>query len=190
MADHSAPAAAAAPEAPAFWGYAAEFDSVTGVVHAAEACRDAGFTRWDVLTPFPVHGLNDAMGLRNTRLPWFVFCMGATGFLAGVLMQWWMNAVDYRLIVSGKPFWSLPANIPVAFELTILFSALSTFFGMWFLNGLPRPYHPTLTSRRLKHATSDRFYVVVEAADPHFDRAKTREFLQSLGASHVEELED
>jgi hypothetical protein len=190
MADHSVPAASAAPAAPVFWGYAAEFDSVTGVLHAAEQCRDAGFTRWDVLTPFPVHGLNDAMGLRSTRLPWFVFAMGATGCLTGVLMQWWMNAVDYRLIVSGKPFWSLPANIPVAFELTILFAALSTFFGMWFLNGLPRHYHPTFNSRRLKRATTDRFYVVVEATDPRFDRARTREFLESLGAAHVEELED
>ena len=190
MADHSAPAATAVPEAPVFWGYAAEFGTVTEVLHAAAQCRDAGFTRWDVLTPFPVHGLNEAMGLRQTKLPWFVFGMGTLGCLAGVLMQWWMNAVDYRLIVSGKPFWSLPANIPVAFELTILFSALSAFFGMWVLNGLPRHYHPTFNSRRLRHATSDRFYVVVEAADPRFDRATTREFLQSLGAAHVEELED
>ncbi len=187
MAAHSPSAAA---PAPVFWGYAGEFETVAEVLRAARACRDAGFTRWDVLTPFPVHGLNDAMGLPPTRLPWFVFLGGAAGFITGIAMQWWMNAVDYPLIVAGKPFWSLPANIPVAFELTILFSALSTFFGMWYLNGLPKPYHPTFNSSRLRRATNDRFFIVIEATDPRFDHVRTRELLESLGARHVDELED
>lgn len=113
-----------------FKGLAAEFSQVPGLLAAAEKVRDEGFEHWDVHTPFPVHGLNDAMGLRMTRLPWVTMVCGATGCLAGLLMQWWMNAHDYQLIVSGKPMWSLPANIPVAFELTILFAAIGTFIGM------------------------------------------------------------
>lgn len=180
----------APPRTPQLWGLAAEFSQVPALLLAAEKVRDAGFRNWDVHTPFPVHGLNDAMGLRMTRLPWVTLVCGATGALAGILMQWWMNAHDYPLLVSGKPLWSLPANIPVAFELTILFAALGTFIGMLAGNRLPELFHPLFRSQRFRRVTTDRFFIVIEAKDPRFDSQATREFLVSMGAQNVEALED
>ena len=182
-----AAAAEARPGAP--WGVMVELETVEQVVAGAERVRDAGYTKWDVHTPFPVHGLNDAMGLRMTRLPWLTMACGTAGALTGLGMQWWMSAVDYPLIVSGKPLFSVPAFIPISFELTILFSALGTFLGMLVANGLPKLYHPTAKSRRFRRATSDRFYIVVEVADPKYDARRTRELLESLGGT-VEALED
>lgn len=171
------------------WGLMAELETVNQVLTGAERVRDAGYTRWDVHTPFPVHGLNDAMGLRMTRLPWLTMAFGVTGCLTGLVMQWWMSAVDYPVIVSGKPLFSLPAFIPICFELTILFSAIGTFVSMIVANGLPKLYHPTFKSHRFRRATADRFYIVIETADPKFDPRRTRELLESLGGT-VEELED
>jgi hypothetical protein len=105
-------------------------------------------------------------------------------------MQWWMNAVDYKFMISGKPLFGLPANIPIMFELTVLLSAFATFFGMWGLNGMPRLYHPLFNSRRFRRATQDRYFIVVEAADPRFDLEQTRAFLASLGGAVVEEVNE
>ena len=105
-------------------GLVAEFDNVDDLLEACEQIRDQGYTRWDSHTPFPVHGVDQAMGIRSTVLPWIVLVAGVIGLLTGLLMQWWTNAIDYPLVISGKPFFSLPANIPVIFELTVLFSAL------------------------------------------------------------------
>jgi hypothetical protein len=175
---------------PRLWGLVIEFETVDKTLAAAEKIRDAGFTKWDVHTPFPVHGLNDAMGIRHTKLPWVVLGGGITGAGLGILMQWWMNAHDYRLIVSGKPFFSLPANIPVMFELTILLSAISAFVGMIAFNNLPMFHHPVFKSERFRRATTDRFVVVIEAADPKFDSEHTAVFLAGLGGSAVERVEE
>ena len=163
------------------WGLAVRIDGVAELIDAAEVVRDAGYRRWDCHTPFPVHGLNDAMGLRLTRLPWVVFFAGATGAVAGLAMQWWMNAVDYPLIISGKPFFSLPANIPIVFEMTILFAAISAFVGMLAFNGLPRHHHPLFALDEFRKATDDRFFIVIETADPRFDERRTRELLERFG---------
>ena len=128
------------------------------------------------------------MGLRPTRLPYFSFLCGITGTAVAVWLQWWTNAVDYPLNISGKPFWSFPANIPVVFELTVLIAALGTFLGMIVFNGLPRFYHPMFNSRKLKGATTDRFVITVEAEDPVFEHARTLEFLKSFPGSSVEEV--
>src|SRR5262245_55669026 len=117
-------------DAPRLWGLLAEFDSPQGLVQAAARVRDAGYTKWDAHTPFPVHGLDDAMGVKPTRLPFLVLGAGMIGAASGLLMQWWMNAVDYPLIISGKPFNSIPADIPVTFELTVLLASLTAFLGM------------------------------------------------------------
>lgn len=172
------------------WGLVVEFETVDSTLAAAEKIRDAGFTKWDVHTPFPVHGLNDAMGIQHTKLPLFVLGGGIAGAGIGILMQWWMNARDYRLIVSGKPFFSLPANIPVMFELTILLSAVTAFVGMIAFNNLPMFYHPIFKSERFRRATTDRFVVVIEAADPKFDSEHTTAFLGGLGGSEVERVEE
>jgi hypothetical protein len=174
----------------ALYGYLVEFEKAGPLLDAAARVRDAGFTRWDCHTPFPVHGLDHAMGVRGTRLPWLILCGGAAGATIALLMQWWMNAVDYPFMISGKPFFGIPAAVPVTFELTVLLSALTAFFGMWGLNGLPRHHHPLFNSDRFKRATQDRFFISVEAADPRFDAVQTREFLETLGGDAVEAVED
>jgi hypothetical protein len=172
------------------YGLLAEFRTPAELVRAASAIRDKGYRRWDCYSPFPVHGLDRAMGLRDTRLPWIVLGGGLTGCAVAIVMQWWMNAVDYPIIISGKPLWSLPANIPVAFELTVLFSALSAFLSMFVFNGLPRLYHPVFRSERFRQVTNDRFFISIEAADPAFEIERTEQLLRSLGSGHVEWLED
>ena len=170
------------------YGYLVAFDNVDQLLAGAEKVRDAGFSRWDAHTPFVVHGLDAAMGIRPTVLPYLVFCGGLTGTIGGILLQWYTNAFDYPFLISGKPLFSLPANIPVAFETTILFAALTALVGMLALNLLPQLYHPLHTSRAFKKATDDHFYISIEARDPLFDRAATRELLESLGGTRVEEV--
>ncbi len=172
------------------YGYLVEFDSASATLKAAEQVRDSGYKKWDVHTPFPVHGMDDAMGIRPTILPWIVLVAGITGLVVGLFMQWWTNAVNYPLIISGKPLFSLPANIPVIFELTILFSALATFGALFALNNLPEWYHPVFTSKTFRRVTTNRFFIAIEAIDPKFDSVQTREFLDRLGGISLEQVED
>lgn len=175
---------------PALRALLAEFDNPATVLSAAERVRDAGYTKWDTHTPFPVHGMDEAMGLKTTKLSWFVMACGVIGAGTGLLMEWWMNAVDYRYLISGKPFFSLPANIPVMFEVTVLVSALAAFFGMLIFNGLPQLYHVLFRSHRFARATDDRFFISIDAGDPKFEAAATERWLRSIGAIEVERLED
>ncbi|MEP0845798.1 MAG: DUF3341 domain-containing protein [Phycisphaerae bacterium] len=182
----------------------AEFDSPQTLISACERVRDAGFSRWDAHSPYPIHGIDEAMGIRMTRLPYLVFVLGLTGCLTGIGLQWWANAADarqfgfvptflqgYNFPVSGKPFWSFPANIPVIFELTILFSALAAFIGMLAMNNLPLFSRPVFRSRAFtERVTSHGFFVCIEAADPKFNEARARTFLESIGALGVERVED
>lgn len=172
------------------YGLLTEFDSPSLLMKGAVKCRDKGFKNWDVHTPFPIHGMDDAMGIRGTRLPFLVLVGGGTGLGIATLMQWWMNAVDYPFIISGKPLFGIPANVPIMFELTVLLSAFAAFFGMWILNDLPRWYHPLFTNRRFARATQDRFFIVIEAKDPKFNLEETRDFLSSLGGAVVEEVNE
>ena len=172
------------------WGLLAEFQSPDRLVDAAVQVREAGYKKWDAHTPFPLHGLDGAMGVRPTKLPWAVLAAGVTGCGGGLLMQWWMNAHDYKLIISGKPFWSIPASIPVAFELTILLSALTAFLGMMIFNGLPFFSHPLFRSARFRRVTNDRFFISIEASDPLFDVEKTERLLREAGTMNVEWIED
>ncbi len=167
-----------------------EFEDAETLMSAAERVRDEGFTHWDCYTPYPVHGLVPKMGIRATALPWLVLGGGLTGCTVGFLMQWFMNAVDYKFLISGKPLWSVPANIPVSFELTILFSAFGAFFGMLAMNGLPRFYRPHFRSERFRRATADRFFIGIEGRDRAFDPQGNQDLLSSLGASHVEVVEE
>lgn len=172
------------------WGVVAEFATPEELIEAAARVRDAGYRKWDCHTPFPVHGLDGAMGIRPTKLPWFVLAAGLTGCLGGVVMQWWMNAVDYPIIISGKPHWSFPANIPVAFELTILLAALTAFGLMMVFNGLPQWSHPLFRNERFLRATNDRFFLSIEAADARFDVEKTDALLREAGSRNVEWVRD
>ncbi|UCC29388.1 MAG: DUF3341 domain-containing protein, partial [Phycisphaerales bacterium] len=170
------------------YSYLVDFETAGDLIAGAERVRDAGYTQWDAHAPFPVHGLNDAMGLSATRLPWLVFFAGLTGAGVGLGLQYFTNAVDYPLVISGKPFFSLPANIPITFELTILFAATAAFVGMLAFNRLPQHYHALFKSRRFRKATTNRFFISVEARDPCFDRVRTKALLESLGGSSVEEI--
>jgi hypothetical protein len=172
------------------YGLLAEFEKPGDLLEAAEKVRDEGFSQWDCYSPFPVHGLDDAMGLEDTRLPWVVLGAGATGLTVAILMQWWMNAVDYQLNISGKPLFSLPAQIPIAFELTVLFSAICAVLCMFAFNKLPQFYHPLFKSNRFKRVTNDRFFIAIETTDPKFDIERTEAFLRTLTDREIEWLVD
>jgi hypothetical protein len=171
------------------YAYLVAFDKVDELLRAARVVRDAGYTRWDAHSPFVLHRLDAAMGVKKTILPYIVFGGGLTGAAAGILLEWWTNAFDYPFLISGKPIFSLPANIPIAFETTILFAAISTLVGMLALNGLPQLYHPLFQNRAFKRATDDTFFISIEAADPLFDRIDTRRLLEEISGRPVEEIE-
>ena len=170
----------AAPESGPLYGLVAEFDDVASVTKAARAVRDAGHKRFDVYSPFPIHGIDRAMGLTPTHLPWIVLGCGLTGTCLALFFQWWTNAVDYPFKISGKPLFGIPANIPITFEFTVLLAAFAAFFGMLILNRLPEHHHALFEMVRFKRATDDGFFLAVEAADPRFDAVRTRELLQSF----------
>ncbi len=182
------------------WGLMAEFDNAPAIYDAAVQVRDAGYRWWDCHTPYAVHGLDKAMGIKPTILPVLVFFGGLTGLVIGTLLQWFTNAESFDLwalvwvrgydfMISGKPFASVPAWIPVIFELTILLAALGAAGLMLLLNGLPRLYHPTLKSARFARATDDRFFLVIEARDPKFSRRTTEALLESFDPISIEALE-
>jgi len=172
-------------------GILAEYATPTEILAASRKIRDAGFSRWDTYTPFPVHGIDKAMGIRMTILPWIVLGAGLCGLATAILLQWWTNAYDYRWLVSGKPFWSIPANVPIMFELTVLFAGLTTLVAMLVLNNLPFPSHPLDHIRRFARSTDDRFFLFVEAADPKFDEDSTKTLLEGTHPHAIENvLED
>lgn len=170
------------------YGMLAEFDTPHDVYHACEAIRDEGFKHWDAHTPFPVHGLETAMGLRPSKVPWIVAAGALLGATLGITLQWWSMAVEYPSIIAGKPFFSWPAFVPVTFELTVLLSAFGAVFGMFGINKLPTFHHPLFTSDRFRAATDDKFFVSIEARDPLFDAKKLKKMFKQLGATHIEDV--
>ena len=172
------------------YGIIAEFDNTADVLHAAQKVRDAGFRKWDVFTPFPIHGMDRAMGLKNSKVGWFAFVGGATGCTTGMLMIWWMNAVDYKILVGGKPMFSPFGAFPPSYELTILFGAFGAILGMLFLNRLPKLHHPLFKHKRFALATHDRFFVVIETADPKYSPTETRKLLETAGSAHIDMVEE
>ena len=172
------------------FGLLAEFESPQAVYHACEKIRDTKrYTHWDSYTPFPVHGLDHAMGLKASPLPWIVLACGLTGATLAMVLQWYVNAYDYTYIISGKPLFSWQAFIPVTFELMVLFSALGAVLGMLGLNRLPQLYHSLFRSERFQGVTDDKFFIAIEAEDPNFDLEEARQLLLDCGAVHIEEVE-
>lgn len=186
MSEHK-PRKSAEPKPPKSCGWMAEFSNEHDLLVAARKVRDAGYTKTDAFTPFPVHGIDEALGIKPTILPFIVLCAGLTGLCTALLMQWWMNGVDYKYIISGKPFGITPASIPVSFELTILFSAFTSVLGMLGLNGLPRFSNPVFTNPRFDRATDDKFFLYVDARDRYYNKDSVREL---LGATHPESLDE
>lgn len=168
------------------YGLLAEFATVPALFHACEHVRDAGYTRWDAHTPFPVHGIEQAMGLKRSPLPWLVIGSALVFAAGGFGLQAWVHSIEYPLVISGKPFFTWPAYVPVTFELGVLGGALAAVFGMLALNRLSRHNHPLFSSERFEGASDDRFFISVEAEDPRFDAAATRTLLEQAGATRVE----
>lgn len=171
------------------YGLIAAFDTTPALFRACEQVRDAGYTQWDTTTPFPVHGLDAAMGMRRSKVPRFSLVGGIVGFITGMSMIWFVGAYDYPLIVGGKPYFSPMFAFPVSYELTILFAAFATIGGMFFLNKLPMHYHPVLKAPQFVRASDDRFYIVIEANDPKFNVTATRDLLAKTGGKDIVELE-
>ena len=171
----------------------AEFDDAGAALHAAEKVRDAGYSRWDTHAPFPIHGMDAAMGMKDSRLGWIVLGCALTGLTGAFIMMHWMNGIDYVTVVGDKPPGApqtLPSMVPILFELTILLSAFGAVFGMLALNGLPRHHHPVFESDRFRQASDDKFFISIEAGDPKFDVDRTRTLLESTHAAHVEIIEE
>ncbi|HEY2293984.1 MAG TPA: DUF3341 domain-containing protein [Thermoanaerobaculia bacterium] len=168
------------------FGALAEFATPAELYHACEGVRDAGYTRWDAHTPFPIHGLERAMGLRASRLPWVVLVTAVLGAVSGMGLQGWVSTIAYPLVISGKPFFSWPAFIPITFELGVLGGAFGAVLGMLAFNQLPTLHHPLFASARFERASDDGFFISVESWDPQFDRDRTMDLLRRLGAKEVE----
>jgi hypothetical protein len=161
-------------------GLLAEFLTAQEVLDATRRARLEGYRHMDAYTPYPVEGLPAELGLRRTRIPLVVLIGGLVGAAGGYFMEYWAAAVDYPVNIGGKPLNSWPAFIPITFEMMVLVAALAAILGMFFLNGLPHPYHPLFHIARFDRATQDRFFLCIEATDPKFDRQATRQFLESL----------
>lgn len=170
------------------YGVMAQFDDVDSLLTAARKVRDAGYTRTDAYTPFPVHGLDDALGVRKTILPAIVLSGGILGGLTGFGMQYFAWVIHYPINIAGKPPNSWPAFIPITFEVTVLFASLAAVVGMLALNGLPSPYHPTFHVKNFERASDDLFFLCIESEDPKFDKDEARRFLSSVGAAEVTDV--
>jgi hypothetical protein len=168
------------------FGVMAEFETPDDILAAAQKLREQGYTRTDALTPFPIHGLDEALGMRRSILGYIVAPVGVLGIIAALLLQWYTNDVDYPLAVGGKPFFAIPPSIPVTFELMVLFASFAAVIGMFVLNGLPRFHHPAFNYSGIRGATDDRFLLVIEKTDPLFSQEKAIAFLESVGGKQIE----
>ncbi len=189
------------------YGLVAEFDDPDKILEAVTKMKAAGYRQIDAYSPFPIHGMTDALDCHDPKVPWLIFIMGIAGTFAGYSLEYMtstpvldhlprfirllpgVNEMSYPMNIGGRPFHSWPNFIPVAFETTILFAALGAVVGMLLLNGLPRPHHPIFNAPRFELASQDKFILCVEAADPNFSYEDTWQFLQSLGPDIVSEVE-
>jgi hypothetical protein len=162
------------------YGLMAEFEMPEQVLEAGKRTHDAGYRKIDAYSPFPVHGLDEAVGFHRTKLPYIILGGALTGMFGGFFMQYIANVIHFPINIGGRPYDSWVAFIPITFEMTILFGGLTAVFAMIALNGLPMPYHPVFNVPRFERASQDRFFLCIEAADPLFDLDKTKQFLKSL----------
>ena len=167
----------------------AEFENPARLLNAAEKLREAGFKKFDCHSPFPIHGMDDAMGLKRSPLGWIVGVVAFIALAGGVILEWWTSTIDYPIVISGKPFFSYQAYLPVAFALGVLCAGGSALVAMLALNRLPRLFHPVFFSGKFTRASDDGFFVSIESADPLFDVDKTKAFLESIGGKDLEVLQ-
>ena len=170
---------------PPIYGLMAEFDTPEEVLEAARRAHESGYRNMDAYSPFPIEGLPDALGFRRTRIPLLVLLGALFGGIGGYFMMYYSAVIDYPINIGGRPLHSWPAFIPITFELTVLIAGLTAVIGMLFRNRLPRPYHPVFNVKRFEHASTDKFFLCIEATDPHFDRLTTEKFLNDLHPHEV-----
>jgi len=170
-------------------GLLAEFDGPSSLMKAGKAMHDKGFEHFDCHSPFPIHGMDDAMGMKRSPLGYIIAILAITGALIGLSLQTWVHSIEYPLVISGKPFFAWQAYIIVTFALTILFGAFGAVFGMLALNKLPRYHHYLFYSDNFGKFTDDGFFVCVGTSDNNFDQKGTADFLKSLGGKNIEVLE-
>ncbi len=169
-----------------YYGLLAEFDSPKSLFHACEKVRDAGYKKWDAHSPFPIHGIEGAMGIGRSRLPYVTLVCGVLGAIGGMALQLWANGIAYPVAISGKPFFNWQPYVPITFECGVLLAALSTVVGMLGFNKLPMHFHPLFSVQRFEKVTDDGFFISVEAWDAKFDPAATERLLSGAGATHVQ----
>ncbi|MEM0967103.1 MAG: DUF3341 domain-containing protein [Verrucomicrobiota bacterium] len=170
------------------FGIAATFRTAPDVYHACEKVRDANYTRWDCYSPFPIHGIHHAMGMKRSRVPFFTLCGGVTGFMTGLAIVAYMN-IDYPLIVGGKPYFSPIFPFPIFYELTILLAAFGTLGGMFLLNRLPRHHHPLFDYEPFLKTSDDTFMIVIESTDPTFNETEVRSVFEKAGGEDITVVE-
>lgn len=171
------------------YGVLAAFATEDKLMAAAAKVRQAGYTKFDCHTPYPVHGLDRAMGLKRSKLPFIIICGTILGFLTAVALQYWVGAIKQKVAIGNKPLFAVPFAVPIMFELSVLLTAFGAVLGMLGLNQLPRLYHPLFNSEKFKAATDDTFFISIEAKDPLFNEKSTAAFLTELGGQNVEVIE-
>lgn len=170
------------------FGMLAEFESVESLIQAAKKTTEAGYLKTDAYSPFPIEGMDPALGIKRTILPLFVLIAGIIGFVSGYGLEYWTTVIDYPINIGARPLHSAPAFIPVAYECTILFASLTAAFGMLAMNGFPRPHHPLFNVEAFSSASQTGFFLSIESEDKKFDLKTTSDFLKSIGAKNVYEV--
>lgn len=169
------------------YGIAALFKKPDDIINAASKVAKAGYKKWDVNTPYPVHGMDKAMGLKTSKLGYVTLLFGLTGTASALLLMWFTLSVDYPIVIGGKPFFALPAFIPVTFELTVLLATVSTVIAMLaFFFGLPSNNHPLNNTSYMSKVSLDHFGIIIEAADPGFEKEKIESLLKGFNPVSVE----
>jgi hypothetical protein len=171
-------------------GIIARFESASDLLKAAEKVRDTGYIKFDCHSPFPIHGMDKAMGLKRSYLGWLVGISALIGTTGALLLQWWTSTIDYPLVISGKPLFSFQAYVPVTFAVGVLLSAFTALFGMLVINGLPKLFHPVFYSERFTRFSDDGFFISIESADPRFNPGRTAKFLETIGGKDIELLRE
>lgn len=171
-------------------GVIAEFRNPKELVDAAETVKESGYSKFDTYAPFPIHGMEKAMSLKESPLGWIVLVGGLTGMIGALALMIWVMGYEYPLNISGKPFINIPIYVPITFELTVLLSAFAATFGMFALNKLPRFHNPLFNVERFKKASDDGFFIHIEAADDLFDEKPVTKLFSNAGAIHVETVYD
>ena len=172
------------------YGLLAEFNTPTELVEAAKKTREAGYSKTDAFSPFPIHEMDEALGIKRSILSFMIFGGGLIGLLGGLGMQVYLMGVEYPMNVGGRPYLSWPSFIPITFECTILLASATAVFGMLFLNGLPQPYHPVFNVPRFALASREKFFLVIETTDPNFDYEETSDFMHSLHPQEVYDVDE